>query len=94
MTEQWAVQRGGQRHEDQGEEPEPGHRRCDGRDPASEALTNCALYLTAWQNWRGESGVGFAFYPTPPRPDTLLATAMGDMGSPVRELGDGWWWVE
>ncbi|TDC39170.1 hypothetical protein E1211_04845 [Micromonospora sp. 15K316] len=52
-----------------------------------------ALYLPVWQDWRAESGVGLAYFPTSPNPDTLIATASGDMGHPVRYLGDGWWWV-
>ncbi|MEV6370427.1 hypothetical protein AB0L86_26445 [Micromonospora musae] len=52
-----------------------------------------ALYLPVWQDWRAESGVGLGYFPTSPGPDTLVATASGDMGHPVRYLGDGWWWV-
>ncbi|MEV4813336.1 hypothetical protein [Micromonospora avicenniae] len=52
-----------------------------------------ALYLPIWQDWRAESGVGLAYFKTSPSPDTVIATAFGDMGHPVRYLGDGWWWV-
>ncbi|WP_157744367.1 hypothetical protein [Micromonospora viridifaciens] len=52
-----------------------------------------ALYLPVWQDWRAESGVGLGYFPTSPGPDTLIATASGDIGHPVRYLGDGWWWI-
>lgn len=52
-----------------------------------------ALYLPAWQDWRAESGGGFAYFTTCPDPDTLIITATGDVGTPQRALGDGWWWV-
>jgi hypothetical protein len=51
------------------------------------------LYLPAWQDWRGESGVGLGYLPTAPGPDTMIGTALGDNGQPVRYLGDGWWWI-
>lgn len=56
--------------------------------------TGDALYLPAWRDWRGENGGGFAYFPTTPGRDTSIVTAPGDMGHPVRYLGDGWWWVE
>ncbi|SIQ81338.1 hypothetical protein [Micromonospora avicenniae] len=52
-----------------------------------------ALYLPVWQDWRAESGVGLAYFPTSPTPDAVIATASGDKGKPVRYLGDGWWWI-
>ena len=55
---------------------------------------DCALFLLAWQDWRAEDGVGFAYYPTQPGPEASLMTAAGDVGRPARELGDGWWWVD
>ncbi|MFI7209598.1 hypothetical protein [Micromonospora maritima] len=67
-----------------------GHLSVDGQSHRS----GDARYLPLWQDWRGESGVGIAYFPTPPGPDTLIATAPGDVGQPVRHLGDGWWWVE
>ncbi|WP_346538637.1 hypothetical protein [Micromonospora sp. DPT] len=50
-----------------------------------------SLYLPVWQDWRAENGVGFGYFPT--SSGTLIATASGDIGCPVRYLGDGWWWV-
>jgi len=69
------------------------HHRCRVTDP-QPGPKGCALFLLAWQNWRAEVGVGFAYYPTRPGPDALLLTAEGDVGRPTRELGDGWWWVD
>lgn len=54
---------------------------------------DCALFLLTWQDWRGESGTGLAYYRTPPGPDALLVTAEGDAGKPIRELDAGWWVV-
>jgi hypothetical protein len=68
------------------------HDRCGVTDPQT-GRKSCALFLLAWQDWRAEVGVGFAYYPTRPGPDASLMTAAGDLGSPTRELGDGWWWV-
>jgi hypothetical protein len=65
------------------------HRRC-----LEGGVTTCALYLAAWQDWRAESGSGFAYFPSPPAAGSAIVTAEGDLGSPSRELGDGWWWVE
>jgi hypothetical protein len=67
------------------------HHRCDISGEPPDARKDCALFLLAWQDWRGESGFGFAYYPTRPGPDALIMTAAGDAGHPVRELGDGWW---
>ena len=53
-----------------------------------------ALYVPVWEDWRAESGIGYGYFPTPPGPDTEIRTATGDIGKPVRPLGDGWWWVE
>jgi uncharacterized membrane protein len=53
-----------------------------------------ALYLPAWQDWRGESGGGFGYFAAPPSPETTIATAEGDLGHPTRSLGGGWWWVD
>jgi hypothetical protein len=69
------------------------HRRC-GFTEMVVGRRDCALYLPAWQDWRAESGTGFAYYPTGPGPDASIVTAAGDIGKPSRELGDGWWWVE
>lgn len=68
------------------------HVRCGsaGPEPARE---HCALFLLTWQNWRHEDGAGLAYYVTPPGPHALLATAEGDVGRPIRELGAGWWVV-
>ncbi|MEU5867379.1 hypothetical protein ABZ815_39840 [Nonomuraea sp. NPDC047529] len=52
------------------------------------------LYLPVFEDWRAESGRGIAHLPGPPTPKTIIQTAAGDMGFPVRDLGDGWWWVE
>ncbi|MBO4206144.1 hypothetical protein [Micromonospora echinofusca] len=65
------------------------HLSIDGRAHKRDS----ALYLPVWQDWRAESGVGIGYFPTSPGTDTLIATAAGDMGQPVRYLGDGWWWV-
>jgi hypothetical protein len=46
-----------------------------------------------WQDWRAENGGGIAYFSTPPTVDTTIATAAGDVGSPTRPLGDGWWLV-
>jgi hypothetical protein len=72
------------------------HHRCGLTD--ERGRKDCALFLLAAENWRGEVGVGFAYFPVAPGPDASMsasiATAEGDSGVPRRELGDGWWWVE
>jgi hypothetical protein len=68
------------------------HRRCGSADPPT-GRKDCALFLLLWQDWRAESGTGLAYYPTRPRPDASIVTAEGDIGTPVRELGAGWWVV-
>jgi hypothetical protein len=68
------------------------HRRCGLADPRA-GRTDCALFLLLWLDWRAESGIGFAYYPTRPGPDASIVTAEGDIGKPVRELGEGWWLV-
>ncbi|MGV9598700.1 hypothetical protein ACWDR1_18725 [Streptosporangium sandarakinum] len=53
------------------------------------------IYLPVFEDsWREESGVGIAHLPVPPTAETFVRTAAGDIGRPVRDLGDGWWWVE
>ncbi|MEU8151943.1 hypothetical protein [Nonomuraea sp. NPDC048901] len=53
------------------------------------------LYLPVFEDsWRAESGSGIAYLPAPPTSKTIIQTAAGDIGSPVRDLGNGWWWVE
>ncbi|WP_371781785.1 hypothetical protein [Streptosporangium subroseum] len=53
------------------------------------------LYLPVFEDsWRAETGSGIAHLPDLPDSRTLVQTAAGDMGSPVRDLGNGWWWVE
>ncbi|NUW37601.1 hypothetical protein HTZ77_40295 [Nonomuraea sp. SMC257] len=53
------------------------------------------LYLPVFEDsWRSESGSGIAHLPAPPTSRTIVQTAAGDLGTPVRELGNGWWWVE
>lgn len=69
------------------------YRRCGTTDSDAEPPL-CALYLPAWQNWRAENGTGIAYYPREPGPDAAIMTAAGDIGVPVKELGDGWWWVD
>lgn len=54
---------------------------------------SCALYLPLWQSWRAEVGDGIAYLPIPPALDTMITTAAGDAGTPVRKLGDGWWLI-
>lgn len=51
------------------------------------------LFVQVWQNWRAESGTGFAYLVEPPTDQTRVTTASGDFGHPRREVGDGWWWV-
>ncbi|MER7500354.1 hypothetical protein AB0L05_15735 [Nonomuraea pusilla] len=54
-----------------------------------------ALYLPIYlDEWRSERGSGLAYFLKPPGKDRMIQTAEGDMGRPVRDLGDGWWWVE
>ncbi|GIG06737.1 hypothetical protein ACFQZ4_50035 [Catellatospora coxensis] len=53
-----------------------------------------ALYLPMWQNWRGEAGGGLVHLTTTPDQDTWIETAPGGQGRPLRQVGDGWWWVE
>ncbi|MEU7986691.1 hypothetical protein AB0B56_17665 [Streptosporangium canum] len=53
------------------------------------------LYLPVFEDaWRAETGVGIAHLSGPPDSQTIIQTAAGDIGSPVRDLGGGWWWVE
>ncbi|MGW5162400.1 hypothetical protein ACWEPN_43595 [Nonomuraea wenchangensis] len=53
------------------------------------------LYLPVLvDEWRGESGAGIAYLGLSPSAGRLVPTAEGGMGRPVRDLGDGWWWVE
>ncbi|MEW9530931.1 hypothetical protein [Microbispora sp. NPDC049125] len=52
-----------------------------------------ALYLpVSLDRWRGETGAGIAFLPY--GRESVIATAAGDVGRPVRNLDNGWWWVE
>ena len=51
------------------------------------------LFVQVWQNWRAESGTGFAYFTGPPAAGTMISTASGDLGEPLREVGDGRWWV-
>ncbi|BCB77805.1 hypothetical protein GCM10022251_38700 [Phytohabitans flavus] len=69
------------------------HAQCWTVDRARDRK-QCVLYLRIWQNWRAESGVGFAYFSEPPVPEVYIATASGDLGVPAYELGDGWWWIE
>ena len=62
--------------------------------PSCDPFDGCALYLPAWVDWRGETGVGFAWFRDGGARGSQVLTAEGDIGSAVRELGDGWWWVE
>ncbi|MER6948298.1 hypothetical protein ABT294_30150 [Nonomuraea sp. NPDC000554] len=53
------------------------------------------LYLPIYRDeWRSENGSGLAYFPSRPSNDYLIQTAEGDIGRPIRDLGDGWWWVE
>ncbi|GAA3443346.1 hypothetical protein [Planomonospora venezuelensis] len=53
------------------------------------------LYLPVFEDsWRAETGRGIAHLPGSPTSETIVQTASGDIGIPVRDLGDGWWWVE
>ncbi|MFI6458274.1 hypothetical protein ACIBF6_42845 [Streptosporangium amethystogenes] len=53
------------------------------------------LYLPVFEDsWRAETGSGIAHLPDLPTSETTVQTAAGDIGSPVRDLGNGWWWVE
>ncbi|MBE3008203.1 hypothetical protein IL992_03235 [Microbispora sp. NEAU-D428] len=52
-----------------------------------------ALYLPVFTDqWRGETGAGIAYLPNGSQ--RVVETAAGDVGYPVRDLGNGWWWVE
>ncbi|XVU22817.1 hypothetical protein ACQPZJ_36930 [Actinoplanes sp. CA-054009] len=63
--------------------------------PSGFAYANdTVLFVQAWQDWRAESGTGFAYFPTPPTEPTWVTTAWGDSGRAHRPAGDGWWWVE
>ncbi|MFB9527582.1 hypothetical protein [Nonomuraea roseola] len=44
--------------------------------------------------WRAETGRGFAYVPVARGREPVLQTAEGDLGSPTRHLGGGWWWVD
>lgn len=44
--------------------------------------------------WRAETGRGFAYVPVVRGRGPVLQTAEGDLGSPTRHLGDGWWWID
>lgn len=63
------------------------HLSHDGRVRASEGV----LYLPLWQDWRAESGLGLAYFPSAPA--RVVDTAAGDQGKPLRHLGDGWWYI-
>ncbi len=63
------------------------HRQC------SSSIDRCLLYLAAWQDWRAETGVGFAHIKGDASA-VVVVTASGDLGQPTRALGDGWWWIE
>jgi hypothetical protein len=52
------------------------------------------LFIQTWQDWRAENGMGLAYFRLPPDAATWVRTAEGDGGHPVRDLGNGWWWVE
>ncbi|MGI5493123.1 hypothetical protein [Microtetraspora malaysiensis] len=53
------------------------------------------LYLPVFEDpWRAETGAGIAYLPGTPDSQTIVQTAAGDVGSPVRDLGNGWWWVD
>ncbi|GII93432.1 hypothetical protein [Sinosporangium siamense] len=52
------------------------------------------LYLPVYEDWRAEIGLGIAHLPMRPNSKTTVQTASGDLGQPVRHIGDGWWWVE
>jgi hypothetical protein len=52
------------------------------------------LFLQTWQDWRAESGTGLAYFRSPPDAAIWVRTAEGDGGHPVRDMGDGWWWIE
>ncbi|MFG1879795.1 hypothetical protein ACGFIV_33670 [Sphaerisporangium sp. NPDC049003] len=56
---------------------------------------NHGLYLPIYvDEWRSEIGSGLAYFPSRPSNDFLIQTAEGDVGRPIRDLGNGWWWVE
>ena len=64
--------------------------RCTSKDRGY----GCGLFLLLWQNWRGEAGVGIAYFPVRPDAGVMIATAPGHVGVPRRELGHGWWLVD
>jgi hypothetical protein len=52
-----------------------------------------ALYLPVFlDQWRSETGAGIAYLPK--GRERVIETAAGDVGRPVRNLDNGWWWVE
>lgn len=63
----------------------------DGEVQAQEHGLYLPIYL---DEWRSENGSGLAYFPSPPSNDFLIQTAEGDLGRPIRDLGNGWWWVE
>ncbi|MEO3854563.1 hypothetical protein [Acrocarpospora sp. B8E8] len=53
------------------------------------------LYLPVFvEPWRAESGRGIAYLRHPPTSEMIIKIATDDFGRPVRDLGNGWWWVE
>ncbi|WP_344316678.1 hypothetical protein [Actinoplanes couchii] len=62
--------------------------------PSGFAYANdTVLFVQVWENWRSESGIGLGYFTQPPTGRPRVTTADGDYGYPVREVGDGWWWV-
>ncbi len=49
------------------------------------------LYISAWENWRGEAGGGFLYTHDP---TVSVSVASGYRVRPSVDLGDGWWYAE
>lgn len=47
------------------------------------------LYISVWENWRGESGTGFMYTHDPTR---TIPIGPGYGVTPSVDLGDGWWY--
>lgn len=63
-------------------------------DGEVQAQENGLYFPVFVDEWRAETGEGFAYIPGAPSRQKLLQTADGDLGIPTHDLGNGWWWVE
>lgn len=69
----------------------PGGVRYLSRDGHLHQQHGC-LYLPLWQDWRGESGLGFARCPGDPS-GIQFQTAPADLGNATQALSGGWWLI-